>query len=203
MTIDNGELYDRQAELDLVNYDKVLVIGVGGIGSWVALDLALSGCVNEITVCDSDVLENSNLNRTPYCRRHIGMGKVWAIRDIVEERRHDVMVIPVKELVQNSGIEKDDFDFVIDCSDGIRVKEWALSIGIENYVKLGYDGWSVTMDFTKVMPWEEGEDGYRIVPSFVVPPQILAGLVTGILLSGEIPKDVVKTFSVHDILDRM
>ena len=92
---------------------------------------------------------------------------------------------------------------LIDCSDGIRVKEWALSIGIENYVKLGYDGWSVTMDFTKVMPWEEGEDGYRIVPSFVVPPQILAGLMTGILLLGEIPKNVVKTFYVHDILDRM
>lgn len=195
-------LYNRQEELDLKEYDKILVIGAGGIGSWAVMNLALSGCVDEVHVCDPDFVEESNLNRTPFARRHIGMSKVWAIRDIVSERRHDVVVIPMDGIVQNVGINISEYDVVLDCSDGLMVKEWAMAQKFESYMKLGYDGWSVTMDFSSVIPWDEGDTGYRVVPSFIVPPQMLASMAVGILLSGDIP-DSVKTFDVRDIFKKV
>lgn len=197
-----NELYDRQKTLELVEYDRALVVGAGGIGSWVVLNMALSGRVGEIVVCDPDVIEDSNLNRTPYMRQQVGMYKVWAIRELVTERRHDVMIVPEKCMVQNmeSG---GDFDVVVDCSDGLRVKEWALTKKFPMYVKLGYDGWSATMDFSNVMTWGEIDgDGYSVVPSFVVPPVVLAALAVGMLLSGDIPNGV-KTFDVRDIFEKV
>lgn len=199
----SDELYDRQQEIDLEKYDKVLVVGAGGIGSWAVLDLALSGCVNEVHVCDPDFVEESNLNRTPFARRHIGMRKTWAIRDIVAERRRDVTVIPMDSIVQNTEIDVKAYDVVLDCSDGLMVKEWSLSQGFKSYMKLGYDGWSVTVDGSDVMPWDEGDTGYRTVPSFVVPPQFLACIAVGMLLGGGDNYNVTKTFDVRSVMERM
>jgi len=200
--INMSELYDRQETLDLVSYDSVLVIGAGGIGSWVVLDIALSGCVNNVSVCDPDTLEESNLNRTPFTRQHVGMKKVWAIRDLVSERRHDVTVIPLDGIVQSLDIDISGYDVVIDCSDGLMVKEWVIGQKFASYMKLGYDGWSVTIDGSNVMPWDDGANGYRTVPSFIVPPQLLAALAVGALLNGDIPNEV-KTFDVKDVVGRM
>jgi len=198
------ELYNRQEELDLDKYGKILVIGAGGIGSWFVLNIALSGCVSEIHVCDPDFVEESNLNRTPFARSHIGMRKVWAIREIVAERRHDVVIIPMDGIVQNQDVDAKEYDFVVDCSDGLMVKEWAMSQEFSSYMKLGYDGWSVTVDGSDVMPWDdEGNTGYRTVPSFVVPPQFLACIAVGMLLGGRDAYNVTKTFDVRDVIDRM
>ena len=199
-----GELYSRQEELNLEKYDKVLVIGAGGIGSWVVLNLALSGCVKEVHVCDPDKVEESNLNRTPFARSHIGMRKIWAIREIVAERRHDVVVVPMNGIVQSMDIDAEEYDVVVDCSDGLMVKEWALGQKFASYMKLGYDGWSVTVDGSDVMPWdEEGNTGYRTVPSFVVPPQFLACIAVGMLTGGGDVYDAMKTFDVRDVIGRM
>lgn len=198
----NDAMYDRQESLDLKEYDRILVIGAGGIGSWVVMNLSLSGCVKEIHVCDDDVVEESNLNRTPFARHHIGISKVWAIRDLVSERRHDVVVIPMNGIVQSLDIDIGSYDVIVDCSDGLMVKEWILSREFVSYMKLGYDGWSVTLDFSSSMPWDEGDTGYRTVPSFVVPPQMLASIAVGMLLNGDIP-DEVKTFDVRDVMGRM
>lgn len=190
-------IYDRQKSLKLKTFDKVLVIGAGGIGSWVVMNLSLSGCVDEIHVCDNDVIEESNLNRTPFARHHIGLSKVWAIRELVSERRRDVNVVPMDGIVQSLDIDISSYDFIIDCSDGLMVKEWILSHEFKSYMKLGYDGWSVTIDGSRVMPWGEEHIGYMTVPSFIVPPQFLACVAVGSLLSGRL----VEGFSTFDIRD--
>ena len=195
----SNELYNRQSTLELKKYGKVLVIGAGGIGSWVTLNLALSGCVDEIHVCDHDVIEESNLNRTPFALHHVGMKKIWAMTELVSERRRDVVVIPMDGLIQSCEVDIGKFDFIIDCTDGLMVKEWILAQKFNSYIKVGYDGWSVTVDGSKIMPWDEGGDGYRVVPSFVVPPQVLAALTVGMMLGGDVI-DCVKTFDVRDIM---
>ncbi len=58
---------------------RVGVAGCGGIGSNVALLLARAG-VASLVLADHDRVEERNLNRQCYFRRHVGMPKVEALR---------------------------------------------------------------------------------------------------------------------------
>jgi len=187
-------MYDRQKTLGLRRLDAVVVVGVGGVGSWVALDLALSGCVKKLVLCDPDTVEESNLNRTPYRRDQIGERKVVAMCDLISERRDDVIAVPFFGTVQS--MFDVSVEFVVDCSDGLRVKEW-MKDRDEKYLKLGYDAWSVTIDGTRDLPWGESS-GYETVPSFVVPPQYLAAVAVGMILDGNVI-DGTETFDLREM----
>lgn len=49
---------------------SAIVVGLGGIGNWVALDLALVG-MGTLILFDDDIVEVSNLNRTLFKLSHI------------------------------------------------------------------------------------------------------------------------------------
>lgn len=55
----------------------ILLLGVGGIGSWVAFCLSRIGC--DYTIYDMDVVEAHNLGGQMYSMEHIGMSKTQAI----------------------------------------------------------------------------------------------------------------------------
>ncbi|NOZ81312.1 MAG: hypothetical protein GXP63_06600 [DPANN group archaeon] len=57
---------------------KALVIGTGGIGNFLALDLALLG-ITHVTLVDPDVIEESNLNRQPLLYGRVGKPKATVI----------------------------------------------------------------------------------------------------------------------------
>jgi len=62
---------------------KVLVIGVGGIGSWLTLLLAKMG-IKDITVVDDDTVEDHNVASQLFDQDQVGMNKVDAIRDFIQ-----------------------------------------------------------------------------------------------------------------------
>lgn len=58
----------------------VAVVGIGGVGSWVAESLARSG-VGKLTLIDFDQVADSNVNRQIHAtERSIGQSKVYAMR---------------------------------------------------------------------------------------------------------------------------
>ena len=63
---------------------KVCILGLGGLGSNVAILLARSG-IGYLKLVDFDIVEASNLNRQQYRISHIGMKKTEAIRTIIKE----------------------------------------------------------------------------------------------------------------------
>ena len=63
---------------------RVGIAGAGGLGSNVAMMLARSG-VGHILVIDGDHVEPSNLNRQQYFPRHLGMPKVAALAEQLQE----------------------------------------------------------------------------------------------------------------------
>lgn len=79
-------LFNRQ--LDLVKPDEldfpIAIIGAGGIGSWATLALAKMGC-RDITVYDFDTVEAENTPSQFYKTSQIGMLKVDALRENVDE----------------------------------------------------------------------------------------------------------------------
>ncbi|MDD2809825.1 tRNA threonylcarbamoyladenosine dehydratase [Rhodoferax sp.] len=59
----------------------VAVVGIGGVGSWVAEALARSG-VGQLTLIDFDQVSESNINRQIHATPHtLGMAKVDAMRE--------------------------------------------------------------------------------------------------------------------------
>ena len=68
---------------------KVCILGLGGLGSNVAVLLARSG-IGYLKLVDFDIVEASNLNRQQYRISHIKMKKSEAISNIIIEINHFV-----------------------------------------------------------------------------------------------------------------
>ncbi len=90
------DVLNRQKDLKLREIESVAIIGVGGVGSWVAGFLALSG-VTKIAIIDNDVVEASNLNRTFYTLQDAqdARPKVQAVAEWIMARR-ECDITPVK-----------------------------------------------------------------------------------------------------------
>jgi len=186
------EINDRQYELDLKKYQIVIVIGVGGIGSWVALNLGLSGLVKKLIIIDPDTVEESNLNRTPFRLIDIDAFKADAICDLILERRFmDIISFKsytspelydkIKNVIQEDKAIYTDVA-VVDCRDNIYDDMYKLPAAI--YYKVGYDGLDITIDGDpeNTHVFSDGSTGYRVVPSFLCPTQLAANLVVSDLL---------------------
>jgi molybdopterin/thiamine biosynthesis adenylyltransferase len=61
---------------------RVLVAGVGSVGSWIAEELARAG-VEHFVLLDPDIVEEPNLSRTIYEAGHRGLPKPEAARDVL------------------------------------------------------------------------------------------------------------------------
>lgn len=84
---------------DLLRASRVLVLGLGGIGSWVAEALVRIG-VGEILVVDPDTVEESNLSRQAiYRKADIGLPKAEVVRVFAEEIGGDARVMPAVQTV--------------------------------------------------------------------------------------------------------
>jgi bacteriocin biosynthesis cyclodehydratase domain-containing protein len=75
---------------------RVVVLGVGGLGSWAALSLACCG-VGELTLVDGDVVELSNLNRQVlYSEEDIGRPKAAVAAAAIKRFNPGVSAVPVR-----------------------------------------------------------------------------------------------------------
>jgi len=195
-----NEIIDRQKTLNLNYYQDAIILGVGGIGSWVALNLALSGQINQLHIVDPDDIESSNLNRTPFRMCDIGVPKIDALKYLILERR--VMDVDTyyqktdselsKKLKDETGLtsfinrttdlaKMDDKVVIVDCRDDVFEDFYDFPC---KYYKIGYDGLEVTVDGNprNTAVWGRA-NSYRVTPSFVCPAQIAASLIVTDILT--------------------
>lgn len=123
----NGALKIRRAH--------VLVVGIGGVGSWAVEALARSG-VSALTLIDLDHVAESNINRQVHAvTETIGQAKVLAMRDRIANINPTCAVVCVEEFVTAdnwSRLLPVDVDAVIDACDDMKAKlamaVWALKV---------------------------------------------------------------------------
>jgi molybdopterin/thiamine biosynthesis adenylyltransferase len=75
---------------------SVLLIGAGGLNARVGVDLGRKG-VHRLTICDPDVVDVTNLNRTPYHAGQIGRPKPYALAELLVEMavaETEILAIP-------------------------------------------------------------------------------------------------------------
>lgn len=151
-------LYQRQENLELKLPSRVVVVGCGGAGSWAGLFCALCG-VEDITLVDPDVVETSNLNRTPYKLSDVGRPKVDALAELIMERRR-IDVFPINDVFPSlAAIDKN--TVVIDATDDLETQRNVHEITAINkarYIRVGYNGHMVSVSGDPTVVWECDDD---------------------------------------------
>ncbi len=104
---------------------RVLVVGVGGVGSWCVEGLVRSG-IGNITIVDSDCVDQSNINRQlPALSTTVGLPKV----DVLKERMLQInpeLTISALQMRYSAdtaaSLPLDSYDYVIDAIDSVSDK---------------------------------------------------------------------------------
>jgi len=186
-------LYDRQKKLDLNTDISITVVGVGGVGFWVAKFAAMTG-ISEIYLFDDDTIEYHNLNRLDIPEKFIGRNKADVAGIIINNIRPDckvkVRAMRLKDYMFPG------CDWLIDCTDELKSQEENQAIAKKcgaRYMKVGYDGEHFSIN-NKVAEWGEAEDGYVVVPSWCVPASIVGALAVAKIVKYP-SKEVARTVS--------
>ena len=108
---------------------KVCILGLGGLGSNVAVLLARAG-IGYLKLVDFDIVEASNLNRQQYRISHIGMKKTEAIRTIIKEINPFVEIEVLNKKVDRENILSivGDVEIVVEAFDVAETKAMAIEL---------------------------------------------------------------------------
>ncbi len=124
--------YSRHILLDEIGIEgqqrlssaSVLMVGLGGLGSPAALYLAASG-VGQLTLCDHDTVELSNLQRQiVHHTASIGQTKVASAAATLHGINPEVNCIPLALRADAAGLHQliAQADVVLDCSDNFATR---------------------------------------------------------------------------------
>ena len=106
---------------------RVCILGLGGLGSNVAVLLARSG-IGSLKLVDFDTVETSNLNRQQYRISHIGIKKTEAMKSIIREINPFVEVETLDIKVDRENIYSivGDIEIVVEAFDRAETKAMTL-----------------------------------------------------------------------------
>lgn len=104
---------------------KVIIFGIGGVGSWCAESLVRSG-IRHLTVVDADTVCITNCNRQLMATvKTIGEPKVEVMRQRLLDINPNAEITAIQRLYSKETAEEfhlEDYDFVIDAIDSLKDK---------------------------------------------------------------------------------
>lgn len=111
--------------LEKLSAARVLLFGVGGVGSWCAEALARTG-VGHITVFDSDKVSVSNINRQLVATHStVGRPKVDIMAERMTDINPDLKVTAINRFLspeEAAAFPYDEYDVVVDAIDSLSTK---------------------------------------------------------------------------------
>jgi len=120
------ELLIKEEGIERLQSANILIVGLGGVGSFAAEFLVRSG-IGNLTIVDGDTVDITNINRQlPALSSTIGKNKT----DVVAERILDINpglnLKKINEFLEPERMEEiltqEKFDYVLDCIDSLSPK---------------------------------------------------------------------------------
>lgn len=122
---DRVRLLIGEKSLDVLKNASIAVFGIGGVGGFAVEALARSG-VGSITIVDSDVVAETNLNRQVIATSEtVGKDKVEVMKNRLLSINPDIKVNAKKLFILPENVDTLDFkdyDYIIDAVDTVSAK---------------------------------------------------------------------------------
>ncbi len=115
--------------LERLNNIHVMVIGLGGVGSFAAEFLARAG-VGHLTIIDGDTVDLTNTNRQlPALHSTVGQTKAGIMAARMKDINPDLDLTVREEFLTPDTVKTlitDEYDYVFDCIDSIQPKQYVI-----------------------------------------------------------------------------
>jgi tRNA A37 threonylcarbamoyladenosine dehydratase len=122
---ERAELLFKTEGLQNLKNANVLIVGVGGVGSFAAEFLARAG-VGNLTIVDGDVVDITNINRQlPALHSTVGMSKIEVVGNRLMDINPELKLTKVQEFLSPERafeIVEEKYDYVLDCIDSVTPK---------------------------------------------------------------------------------
>lgn len=119
------ELLIGTERLKILAQKRIILFGVGGVGSWCAEALIRSG-IEQLTIVDFDRVAESNINRQlPANSQTIGKLKVEVLKEHFEKINPKVKLTALSKYYNEENSESfalGDYDYIIDAIDSVKDK---------------------------------------------------------------------------------
>lgn len=124
--LQRSELLIKNEGIEKLKNANVLVVGLGGVGSFAAEFLARAG-VGNLTIVDGDTVDITNVNRQlPALHSTVGKNKVEVVAERILDINPEVHLVPINEFLSpermDEMLENNKFDYVLDCIDSVSPK---------------------------------------------------------------------------------
>lgn len=117
---------------------NILLVGLGGVGSFVFESLIRAG-VNNLTIVDYDVVTLSNINRQLVANLNtVGRKKIDVAIEHAKEinNKINIKALDIKITSENINNLKSDYDFIVDACDSIDAKISLIKFAKEHNIKI-------------------------------------------------------------------
>ncbi len=138
--LERTELLIGSEQLNRLSKKNILVVGLGGVGSYAAEFVCRAG-IGNITIVDGDIVDITNKNRQlPALSSTVGMkkAKIMADRMLDINPELNLSVIDTFQRPEDTMalIESQRFDYVMDCIDSVTPKVYLIKTCVQHKQRL-------------------------------------------------------------------
>lgn len=120
------ELLVKEEGIERLQNANILIVGLGGVGSFAAEFLVRSG-IGNLTIVDGDTVDITNINRQlPALNSTIGKNKSDIVAERILDINPEINLKKINEFLEPERMEElltqEKFDYVLDCIDSLSPK---------------------------------------------------------------------------------
>ena len=120
-----SELLLGSEAMERIAQKRVIIFGVGGVGSWCAESLVRSG-IRQLTIVDSDRVCITNINRQLMATtKTVGQAKVEALKERLLTINPEAEITALQQVFSEENASTfclEDYDYIIDAIDSLKDK---------------------------------------------------------------------------------
>lgn len=124
--LERTELLIKSDALEKLKNTNVLLVGLGGVGSYAAEFLVRAG-IGKLTIVDGDIVDITNINRQlPATSATVGQGKAELMKQRILDINPEIELNAINQFLNPDDttnlVNQYPFDYVMDCIDSITPK---------------------------------------------------------------------------------